>query len=640
MMSQPEVSIVIRTFNEEKFLPALLASLEQQTFLDYETIVVDSGSFDRTREIAARDADRLIRIQSHNFTFGYSLNTGIRVASGRYIVCVSAHTLPFNENWLMNLVAPLEDQKIAMVYGKQLGGKSTKFSEIQDLRRKFGAERKILRAPDFFANNANSAFQKELWSEHPFDEGLLGLEDIEWAKYWMERKYQVVYEPKAALYHFHQESWRQVRRRYYREAVAAHRIGIKGFKHAMTTPAVEATRILFDFGHLLISSASGMGKSKNRYESAKETILFRINKSYGTLKGLLDGGVMQSTKTREKILFNRKCRAVVIDGPGKATLKEIKIPKIKPGDILIRVAYLGVCATDLEIYQGTLSYFKDGMAKYPIIPGHEFSGNVVATGPNVDTVKLNDPVVVECIQSCGRCNECQRKNFIGCQQRTELGVMGRNGGYSEYVAVPGRFVHTIPPDLDLQKACLCEPLAVVIKGLKRFMRTWPENNAPRRCAVVGAGPLGHLCARVLSLWGHRVTVFDRDPLRREYFSGSDIGVSGELSLLGEFENLIEATGDPVALDTMLHQSPAGANILLLGLPYAHRNFTFESIVAYDKMVVGSVGSSANHFKKAIRLLPQLDTRSFFEKRLDLSEFNKAWKLVGKQKYLKVILKAG
>jgi 2-desacetyl-2-hydroxyethyl bacteriochlorophyllide A dehydrogenase len=639
-MSQPQVSIIIRTYNEDKFLPALLASLKQQTFRDYETIVVDSGSIDRTREIAARDADRLIGIQSGDFTFGYSLNTGIRAAGGRYMVCVSAHTLPFNEKWLMNLVAPLHDQKTAMVYGRQFGGKSTKFSEIQDLRRTFGKKRKILRAPDFFANNANSAFQKELWSEHPFDEGLLGLEDVEWAKYWMERKYLIVYEPKAALYHFHEENWRQVRRRYYREAAAAHWIGTKSLKHTMTTPAVEATRILLDFGRILFPSGSKIRRSKNRYESAKETILFRLNKGYGTLKGLLDGSIMQDARAREKILFKRKCRAVVIHGPGKSSFKEVKIPKIKPGDVLIRVAYEGVCATDLEIYQGTLSYYKDGMAKYPIIPGHEISGHVVATGPNVNNVKLNDPVVVECIQSCGRCSECRRKNFIGCQLRTELGVMGRNGGYSEYVVVPGRFVLKIPPDLDMQIACLCEPLAVVLKGLKRFMRTWPENNAPKRCAVVGAGPLGHLCARVLLLWGHRVTVFDRNPLRREYFSGSDIEVSDELSLLNEFENLIEATGDPVALDTMLHQSPAGSLILLLGLPYAHRNFTFESIVAFDKMVVGSVGSSSNHFKEAIRLLPQLDTGSFFEKLLDLSEFNKAWKLVQKQKYLKVILKTG
>jgi D-arabinose 1-dehydrogenase-like Zn-dependent alcohol dehydrogenase len=150
--------------------------------------------------------------------------------------------------------------------------------------------------------------------------------------------------------------------------------------------------------------------------------------------------------------------------------------------------------------------------------------------------------------------------------------------------------------------------------------------------------LGHLCARVLALRGHQVTVFDRNRRRLEYFEGSEIEVSDELNRLTEFENIVEVTGNPEALDVTLHQSPAGATILLLGLPYADRRFTFENIVAFDKMVIGSVGSSANHFKKAMKLLPQLETKGFFEKILSLSEFTNAWKYVRSQQYLKVILK--
>jgi D-arabinose 1-dehydrogenase-like Zn-dependent alcohol dehydrogenase len=94
------------------------------------------------------------------------------------------------------------------------------------------------------------------------------------------------------------------------------------------------------------------------------------------------------------------------------------------------------------------------------------------------------------------------------------------------------------------------------------------------------------------------------------------------------------TGDPV------HQSPAGATILLLGLPYAHRSFTFERIVAFDKTVVGSVGSSAEDFAEAITLLPQLVTTPFFEKILPLTDFQNAWDLARSNKYLKVMLNVG
>ncbi|MGD9206796.1 MAG: glycosyltransferase, partial [Desulfobacterales bacterium] len=73
-MNQPEISIIIRTFNEEKYVPALLEALTLQSLRDFETIVVDSGSLDRTPEIATQKADHLLRIQSHDFTFGHSLN--------------------------------------------------------------------------------------------------------------------------------------------------------------------------------------------------------------------------------------------------------------------------------------------------------------------------------------------------------------------------------------------------------------------------------------------------------------------------------------------------------------------------------------------------------------------------------------
>ena len=636
-MSRPEISVVIRTFNEEKFLPDLLEALKRQSFQDFETIVVDSGSMDRTREIATQKADKLLPIESHDFTFGHSLNVGIQEASGKYIAIVSAHTLPFNEHWLGKLIEPLYDNNTAMVYGRQIGGKSSKFSETQDMRRTFGLKRAVLRPPQFFANNANSAVRKDLWLEHPFDESLLGLEDIEWAKYWMERSYQVVYEPAAALYHMHAENWRQIHRRYYREAVAARWIGIKGTKHAIANPVLEAARLLFDWGRFLYRGDDRRSSAMRFREMARETTRFRVNKSIGTIKGLLDGGIMENPNAREKVLFDRTCQAVVISGPGEASLREVAIPEVKPGDVLIRVAYEAVCATDIEIYEGTLGYYKDGTAKYPIVPGHEFSGRVVSTGPNVNHLEVGDSVVAECIQSCGACEACKRENWIACEQRTELGVIGRNGGYGEYVVVPGRYVHRLPTDFDLMKACLCEPLAVALKGLKRLRRTWRDRKLKREVAVVGAGSLGHLCAQVLHLWGHHVMVMDRNPDRLDYFTGSGIEVSENLSRLHDFENLVEVTGNPEALNAILHESPAGARILLLGLPYAHGQYTFENIVAYDKMIVGSVGSAAKHFEMAIELLPQIDTRFFTEKILPISEYAQAWELAKSQKHLKVIL---
>ncbi len=634
-MGAPETSVVIRAFNEAKHLPGLFAGLARQRYRDFEVIVVDSGSLDRTREIAAGHCQKLLRIDPHDFTFGYSLNAGIRAASGWYIAIVSAHTAPVDEEWLARLVAPLRDPRTAMVYGRQMGVETSRFGEIQDFRRTFDAQPRVVRPPKFFANNANSAVRRDLWEQHAFDESLPGLEDIEWAKYWMERGCQVVYEPRAAIYHIHEESWRQVRRRYYREAVAARQIGLKGPYHAVSEVAREGMHLLADFGRVA-AEALTTPRVRDLGSRVREIFLFRFNKAAGTVLGLRDRTAMGDARRRERLYYDRSYRAAVVHGPGRASLDERELPELKPGDVLIRVAYVGVCATDLEVLDGKLGYYKHGMAKYPIVPGHEFSGRVVVMGANVSHVGEGDPVVAECIQSCGRCPECRRSNWIGCPERAELGVIGRDGAYAEYVIVPGHFVHRVPADLDLRKAALCEPLAVVLKGLRRLSGVW-RASPERRVAVVGAGPLGHLCARVLSARGCEVTAFDRNPARLGYFEGSGVAVSNQLAELSKFDAVVEATGDPSALHTVLHESTANTTILLLGLPYAHREFNFETLVAYDKTVVGSVGSTAADFQDAIRLLPALDLDGHLRQVLPLERFEDAWAFCRTRRHLKVLL---
>ncbi len=631
----PETSIVIRTFNEEKRLPALFEALARQRYRLFETIVVDSGSVDRTVDIAERSATSLLRIPRRDFTFGHSLNRGISAASGACVVIVSAHTIPVNDLWLESLIHPLADGRTGMVFGRQVGPPGSKFGEIQDLRRTFGGIRQLMNAANLFGNNANSAIRRDLWIQRPFDESLPGLEDIEWAKYWLERGHPVVYEPGAAIYHFHEETWPQIRRRYYREALAAKRIGVKSPVDALSEIVRESAYLVDD---LIQSPSAGDAAWRSTGPGRiSEIVRFRANKVIGTVAGLLDGSAMQNPETKDKIYFDRSFKAVVISAPGRAAIQEIQVPAVNPGDVLIRVACVGVCATDLEILDGSLGYYKTGMARYPIVPGHEVSGRAVRVGPNVRHIQEGDAVVVECIQSCGECGECRRDNPIGCPDRAELGVIRRNGGYAEYVVVPGRFVHRLPPDLDFRRAALAEPLAVVMKGLRRVSRAWPVEPETKTCAVLGAGPIGHLCAQVLADRGHQVTVFDRDEGRRRLFDGSAIRTSGDIHDLKGFDVLIEATGDPNVLQTVLTGSAAGSTLLLLGLPYGEQPFTFERIVAFDKTVVGSVGSGAEDFRDAILFLQRLNARPFLECVMPFEKFSAGWDMARQKRSLKVIL---
>jgi len=625
----PEASVIIRTFNEERYLGGLFAGLREQTYQAFETIVVDSGSVDRTRAIASELGDQLIRIEPHDFTFGYSLNVGIRSARGRLIVIVSAHTAPADERWLESILAPFADEQVAMVYSRQRGVEASKFGERQDFERTFPMEREVLEPHGFFANNASSAIRRDLWSRHEFDESLPGLEDIEWAKHWISQGYRVVYEPRSAIFHIHQETWPQVRRRYHREAQAARMIGIRRRSELPSTAWREVRHCLAD---LVAASQTGELPAK-----ASEIVRFRWEKLVGTSGGLLTEPPARQSAEQRQLLFDRPYRAVVIEGPGRAAIRRRQLPQLKPSEVLIRVAFQGVCGTDLEIFDGELTYYKNGLAKYPIVPGHELSGTIAAVGPNVQGFTEGDRVVVECIQGCGRCSACLKDNAIGCPQRAELGVIGLDGGYAEYLVTPSRFVHRIPDSMALAAACLCEPVAVVLKGLRRLERA-RGNAEPGRCAVVGAGAIGHLTARLLHSRGHEVTVFDRDPRRLELFDHSGVHTAGRADNLADFEVLVEATGDPEALTPTLHQSAAGSTLLLLGLPYAKREFSFDTLVAYDKVVVGSVGSTAQDFREAISAVPTIDTSPFLQHILPLGSVREAWQLARRRDALKVILR--
>ena len=633
-----ETSIIIRTFNEQKHLPALFAALDKQSYRNFEVLVVDSGSFDRTREIAGAHADKVLRISSNDFTFGFSLNVGIEAAQGKFIAIVSAHTIPTDGEWLGRLIAPFRNENVAMVYGRQVGVPCSKFAECEDLERTFGEHARDEVAGRWAVNNANSAIRKDLWEQHSFDETLLGLEDIEWARHWMDRDYTVRYEPTANLIHIHEESWKQIQNRYFRESVSARHMGVMRRRQLPRVIGQELVRTVLDIKSALSGEKNPVKERLSTAQCLREILYFRAHKTIGQTKGLMISHPLHSRDEKETVLFNREAEAVVIHGPDNACLEKISIPELKPGEVLVEVSYTAVCATDHDVVSGRLGYFKSGLSSFPIVPGHEFSGRIAAVGAKVSDLHEGDPVVVECIQSCGVCASCRSGNFIGCDERTEVGVMRHNGAYATFMVSSSRFVHKLPDDMDLMRAALTEPTAVCLKGIRRLDRVLAGRDIKgMRCAILGAGPLGHLCALILNNRGFDVTAFDRNPDRRKQFDGTKIKTDDQLSSLSGFEVIIEITGDPDVLDHALHHSPANATLLLLGLPYAKREFSFEAIAAYDKTVVGSVGSSKEDFNDAIALISTLDLQPFMGSVFPLSEFETAFALSKSGDVLKVFL---
>jgi len=625
----PETSIVIRAFNEERWLPDVLAAVRSQHYTDYEIVLVDSGSIDQTRSIAEADGVRVTRLRSDDFTFGHSLNVGIEASRGQFIAILSAHAIPTDAHWLERLIAPVRDPDTPMAYGGQRGHQLSKYAETRDFERTYGSGAKRLRTPEYFANNANSVIRKDAWSEHRFDEALTGLEDIAWAKHWMDRGKTVAYEPNACIWHIHTETWAQVRRRYHREGIAAHAIGVLNATHTRR----EVWREI----RWCISDLAAARREAKLWSLGGEIIRFRWEKTAGLLGGIRDGRNLTSSTMRAEMYFDKTFPAVVIRGPGVAALEGRPVPSLKPSEILVRVAFQGICATDLEILDGTLGYYRSGMAKYPIVPGHECAGTVAAVGARVTEFAEHDRVVVECIQGCGECADCRRDNAIACVARREVGVIGHDGGYATFLVTGARYAHRIPDGISLAQAALVEPLAVVNKGLRRLAATG-DNGRRLRCLVVGAGTIGHLTAKMLAARGHDVTIVDRDPDRLAHVGNGAIRTATIPDDLSSYEWLIEATGDQETLERLLDRSATGATLLILGLPYAQRPFSFETIVGFDRSVIGSVGSTSRDFDEALLALSKIDTTPFLKSQFPLEQFSDAWKAVRSRRHLKVMLR--
>jgi rhamnosyltransferase len=223
-MSNPDVSIIIRTLNEERHLPALLKGIQgQQAAFSYEIVLIDSGSTDNTLEIADRFGCRILHISRSEFSFGRSLNRACEAAKGAYFALVSGHCIPWDQHWLQNLVQPLAHGIVQYCYGRQVGAEHTYWSERQIFAKYFPEESSIPQR-GFYCNNANSAILADAWNRYKFNEDLTGLEDMHLAKRLVSDQGSVGYVADACVFHIHHEDWEQVQRRFEREALALQQI--------------------------------------------------------------------------------------------------------------------------------------------------------------------------------------------------------------------------------------------------------------------------------------------------------------------------------------------------------------------------------------------------------------------------------
>jgi len=241
-------SLIIRAYNEDKHIGRLLEGIKQQTVKDVDVILVDSGSTDSTVSIAESYGARVVRIPSAEFTFGRSLNYGIKAAKREFIVMASAHVYPVYPDWLETLLRPFQGEGVALIYGKQRGYEGSKYSEHQIFHQWYPDASNLDQATAF-CNNANAAIRKSLWEKNAYDETLTGLEDLAWAKWAKGQGYKIAYAAEAEIIHIHNETPRGVYNRYRREAMALRRIYPESNFNFYDFLRLTITNILSDLWH-------------------------------------------------------------------------------------------------------------------------------------------------------------------------------------------------------------------------------------------------------------------------------------------------------------------------------------------------------------------------------------------------------
>lgn len=260
--------------------------------------------------------------------------------------------------------------------------------------------------------------------------------------------------------------------------------------------------------------------------------------------------------------------ALVLRRIGYAIHERIPTPDPGENQVRVRVAFCGVCGSDLP------RFFDKGPYSLPLVCGHEFAGTIEKLGPGVENFNVGDRVTAFPLIWCGSCGPCEEGRYAQCLRYDYLGSRS-DGAFAEYVIVPSRNLMRVPDNVSLEEAAMTEPAAVALHALRRA-----GNCSPGQCvAIFGAGPIGLMVAQWARAMGaSRVALFDIVPEKLDlgYRLGlTDVYNSGELNAVQVLGNLTGGLGAHICVDTAgvpetilnaLQAAGPGGRVVLLGNP--------------------------------------------------------------------------
>ena len=338
-------------------------------------------------------------------------------------------------------------------------------------------------------------------------------------------------------------------------------------------------------------------------------------------------------------------KAAVLTAPGKIEVQERPVPELLPEEALIRVRYAAICGTDLALYSGAYQ------TALPLVPGHEFAGEVAAVGDQAQSAWIGKKVTAEINNTCvswasrDQCPACTAGIPNHCEKRTVLGIINCDGAFAELVRVPVQNLHVLPERIPLRHGVFVEPLAAAIQTFELT-----SISAGEMVVVLGAGRLGVLVCKVAALKGARIIAVSRTRYKLELaakFGAEELVNAGESDVRRQVSELtsglgadivVEATGDPEGLLLAMDLVRPRGTICLKSTPGVE-----SSALPITRAVVNEIriqGSRCGPFAKAIRMMLRhnLDLDSLISEVHPLDEVAAAFQAAGKR--FKVLMQMG
>ena len=325
-------------------------------------------------------------------------------------------------------------------------------------------------------------------------------------------------------------------------------------------------------------------------------------------------------------------RAVIIDAPGIIRVDNVPDPTPRPDEVLVRVGACGICGTDLHIIDGD-----SPLARYPIIPGHEFAGEVVAVGSDVaqrygkENITVGSRVAVEPNLYCGYCDSCRTGHENLCLNYAALGVT-TNGAVAQYVTVPVAKAYALPDNMSFREGALIEPVSCAVHGMHIL-----NPRSGDTFLIVGAGTMGVLLLQLAVRGGaSRVAMVDVNAQRlalaeqlgatRTY---SDIKQALKDEPLG-FNCVIDATGVAPVIENAFMAVKRGGKLLIFGVASNEARISLSPFRIYNDeiTIIGSMAVLFS-FQAALDLISTgvINTEAMLTKALPLQDFLEALDMV-------------